>query len=286
MSISSGKQVIPGPTVNSRLVNPRLCQEMMLNVGVKFVDLRPIKSDSGSFHLPGAVRLDYARLNRKAGFAEGMLPQMEQISSLLQELGINPGDFVVAYDANNGISATRFLWMLDVIGHTEHALLDGGYGAWESAGLPVVPVSEVPEHGVYPVEKFGNALATKEFVLESINHPDRIIVDVRTFDEYTGDDERAMRGGRIPGSLHYEWISAFNQEEGRFRGSEKIESELLSGGITRDKEIIVYCQSNRRSANTYIILKWLGYPRVRAYTGSWSEWGNDDSLPVETGIPG
>jgi thiosulfate/3-mercaptopyruvate sulfurtransferase len=248
---------------------------------VRIVDLRPDK-ECVDGTIPGAIRLDYAKLVRKLGKAEGMLPTHAELEILVDELGILPDHRIVAYDSSSGIRATRLLWTLAVIGYPDYALLDGGFGAWNSAGLAVTDSPATVEPVSHPVESNPSEIANLDYVLESLGQADRCIVDVRSAGEYAGSDVRAERGGHIPGAVHYEWLNVLDRDRGSaLRGAEIIRRELTGLGITPEKEIIPYCQSNRRSAHAFVVLKWLGYPRVRAYEGSWSEWGNAKSVPVE-----
>ncbi len=248
---------------------------------VRIVDLRPDK-ECADGTIPGAIRLDYARLVRKLGKAEGMLPTHADLEILVNELGILPDHRVVAYDSSSGIRATRLLWTLSVIGHSDCALLDGGFGAWKSAGLAVTDSAATVEPVSHPLEINPSEIANLDYVLESLGQADRCMVDVRSAGEYAGSDVRAERGGHIPGAVHYEWLNVLDRDRGSaLRDAASIRRELTDLGVTPEKEIIRYCQSNRRSAHTFVVLKWLGYPRVRAYEGSWSDWGNTKSVPVE-----
>jgi thiosulfate/3-mercaptopyruvate sulfurtransferase len=93
---------------------------------------------------------------------------------------------------------------------------------------------------------------------------------------------RAARGGHIPGAVNLNWTLAMDeQRQLRCKADATLRALLETIGVTPDKEVILYCQTHHRSAHTYLVLKHLGYPRVRGYAGAWSEWGNDPTLPVE-----
>jgi thiosulfate/3-mercaptopyruvate sulfurtransferase len=106
------------------------------------------------------------------------------------------------------------------------------------------------------------------------------IVDARTAAEHDATLVRSRRGGRIPGAVHLEWKENL-QEDGRFKAADALRRQYAALGVTPDREVIPYCQGGYRSANTYLALRLIGYPRVRNYLGSWGEWGNRDGLPIE-----
>ena len=263
------------------VINADALHEMLGQKNLQIVDVRtPEQCPDG--HIPGAVRLDYEKMVRRCGAIEGLLPSARDISHLLEEIGIEPGHFVVAYDDGAGVDAARLLWTLDVVGHKNYALLNGGFAAWDDAEYQVSDSPWQPHPNYYPITKFGDSTVRLESVLASIGREDTCIVDTRSAAEYKGDDARADRQGHIPGAVHFDWESAVDMtEEGVLRDPDTLLDELQSLGITRDKRIIVYCQSNRRSSHTFLVLKWLGYENVNAYAGSWSEWGNTPNTPVE-----
>jgi thiosulfate/3-mercaptopyruvate sulfurtransferase len=161
-------------------------------------------------------------------------------------------------------------------------LLDGGLKAWLIEGHPVKQDRETRPpshfHGTYQ----GNKVADKKYILAHLFDPNVVILDARSPAEYHGEDVRAQRGGHIPGAVNFEWIRAIDQERNlRFKPVDKLRSMLESLGITPDKEVICHCQTHHRSAHTYMVLKYLGYPKVKGYPGSWSEWGNDPDTPIE-----
>jgi len=270
------------------VINVDALHDMLGQQNLQIVDVRlPEQCPDG--HIPGAVQLDYNKLVRRSGTTEGLLPSPGDLSSLFGSIGLEPDQFVVAYDDGAGVDAARLLWTLEVAGHKNHALLNGGFAAWDDAEYEVSESPWLPRNTCYPVSNFNNSVVQLEDVLESIGRQDVCIVDTRGAAEFSGEDIRTKKGprcplrvGHIPGAIHFDWASAVDMtEEGALRDPYTLQIELQSLGITKDKEIIVYCQSNRRSSHTFLVLKWLGYPNVRAYTGSWSEWGNDANTPVE-----
>ena len=107
-----------------------------------------------------------------------------------------------------------------------------------------------------------------------------IILDTRSAEEYYGELVRARRGGAVPGAVHVDWIRNLDAE-GAFKPREDLRAMYEKAGVTPDREVVTYCQGGYRAAHSYLALRLLGYPRVRAYLGSWKEWGDREELPIE-----
>ena len=270
-------------SVNNQYIQPDLVVSAstlseMGEDNLKIIDLRS-ENEMQTGHIPGAVKLDYGKLVCKSGYAEGMLPPKQELERTLARLGITPQTKVVAYDADSGIRAARFLWTLAVCGHSRYALLDGGMNAWMSGGFPVSRSPIAVTCAQYRVLINESVIADYQYVTDHLGDSSCCLLDVRSDREFVGQDVRAKRGGHIPGAVHYEWSNVLKQDKS-LRDPADIRSEIIAIGVSLDRQIIPYCQSNRRSAHTFLILKWLGYPNVRAYTGSWSEWGNMENVSI------
>ncbi len=159
-------------------------------------------------------------------------------------------------------------------------LLDGGFGAWSRAGLPVTRDADAAPKSDWTGARQERRLATWRDVKEALTRDDAVIVDARTDGEYCGTTVRAKRGGAIPGAVHIEWTRNLTPD-GDFKPAAELRRMYEDAGVTPDREVIAYCQGGYRAAHAYLALRLLGYPRVRNYVGSWKEWGDRTELPIE-----
>jgi thiosulfate/3-mercaptopyruvate sulfurtransferase len=233
-------------------------------------------------HIPGAVHIDAARLGSSRPPVMGLLPPEEAFKETLSGAGITPDSYVVAYDNENGLKASRFLWLLDVVGHRRSALLNGGLAAWMNEGFPLDDTAVTPTPGDYPVSYGAEHSADKRYILAHLEDPHVVVLDARTPAEYSGADRRALRAGHIPGAVNIDWSRAIvGGGDFRLKPADELRAMYSAAGVTPDKEVIVHCQTHQRSSHTYVVLKSLGYRKIKGYPGSWSDWGNDPELPVE-----
>ncbi len=235
------------------------------------------------YHLPDAVFLDYSWIVRIEHPRMGLLPQKEQLSHVLGALGMTPDTHIVTYDDEGGGRACRFLWTLDAIGHKNHSLLNGGLQAWVNTGFEVSSKIHYPVSGEdYPVSFTDDPVATRQYILDHLSDNHIALLDTRSRKEYQGNKVLAARGGHIPGAENIDWVEAMDkQNDLRLKPEAELRAMLESRGITPDKTVITYCHSHHRSAHTYIMLKSLGYEKVKGYPGSWSDWGNEPNTPIE-----
>lgn len=249
--------------------------------------------------IEGAIFLHGSELMHTVGDATGLLPDTNTLIALLAARGISKHKPTVVYDDEGGGWAARVLWTLEILGFEQLALLDGGLHAWMASGEPLVAgnmthTAIAPENtaseSIAPENIASESLAvnlqpriTKDELITELHNSQTVLWDCRSLAEYTGEQLTAKRGGHIPGAKHYEWTTPMNREKKLIlRPLDDIRAELASLGITADKPIITYCQSHHRSSFTYWLGKVLGF-NIRAYDGAWSEWGNQNDTPVETG---
>lgn len=271
------------PPVNlPLLIEPAQLEPLLGTPNLLIVDLcRP--EQYATAHLPGAVFLPYTQLSRGVLPGPGKLPAENLMSRVMSSIGLTPDTHVVAYDDEGGGWAGRFIWTLDVIGHKHYSYLNGGLHAWLAEKRPMESGIEMPTPSQYQAKYSSDAVMTKDDILARIGDPSLAIWDARSSDEYFGRRVSAQKNGHIPGAVHYEWTRAMDPHNHlRLRDLDTLRGELKKLGITADKTVVTHCQTHHRSGFTYLVGKILGFPQMKAYPGSWSEWGNDPTTPVET----
>ncbi len=240
-------------------------------------------------HIPGAVKLDWhTELNdpvtrdyvNGAGFAR-----------LMSEKGISRDTTLVLYGDRNNWWAAYALWVATLFGHPDVRLLDGGRAKWIAEGRPLTTEVPQPPAANYPeVQRDDKEFrAFRDQVAAHLGEP---MIDVRSPGEYTGEllhmpdypQEGALRGGHIPGARSVPWARAA-AEDGTFRPRGELEAIYLTEvGLRPDDDVVVYCRIGERSSHTWFVLHHLlGFPRVRNYDGSWTEWGNSVRAPIRRG---
>lgn len=236
-------------------------------------------------HIPGAVFWNI--------FADLLLPDLRinfdaiALEELLSRSGIANDTTVVAYGSYPGTGAWIF-WLLKVFGHDDVRVLNGGYQKWMAEGRPVT--TELPS--VIPTQyrakaPDANLRVLHQEVQAAIGRTDRVVLDVRTSQEYRGEyflmkpPEGTERAGHIPGAVHIDHELTLN-EDGTFKSMDELLALYSGKGITADKEVFPYCAIGGRSGYTWFVLKYLlGYPNVRNYDGSWNEWSRLPNVAIE-----
>ena len=234
-------------------------------------------------HVPGAIHLEYNLLDRADPPAMGLLPDINELSNIVSTIGLTPETHVVAYDDEGGGKAARFLWTLDVIGHPSSSLLNGGIHAWLNEGYPFESTAHTGAPTTYRIKHNTAPIADRHYVLQNLHNDAVTFLDARSRAEYTGEKKFALHGGHIPGAVNLDWLMMIDRDNNlRLQPKEEIRNILQSKNISRDKTIVNYCQTNHRSALVYYVLKALKFPHIKAYPGSWSDWGNSNNTPIET----
>lgn len=233
-------------------------------------------------HIPNA-RLVLPSETQAGPPIPGLAPSDEQLTALMQKIGLTEQAHVIVYDDEGGGWAGRFIWLLDEIGHTQYSYLNGGIHAWAASGFPLESGRTNHQHSNIKVHNQHSHSTSSKDILNSLETQSLQIWDARSPMEYSGEKINAAKGGHIPGSLNYEWTNAMDTTRDlRLKPAEQLLRELAEVGISPDKKTVTHCQSHHRSGLTYLLGKLLNFKSIKAYPGSWGEWGNLSDTPIET----
>ena len=249
------------------------------------VDVDTTAYDEG--HVGGAVGFNWT--SQLQDQVRRDIATKAQIEQLLSDAGVNNDDTVVLFGDNNNWFAAYAFWLLRMYGHQNLKLMDGGRKKWLDEGRPTT--KEVPKPARTSYKASGPDLslrAKRDEVLAGISDGKHALVDVRSPDEYTGKImappglvETAQRMGHIPTAQSVPWAQAVS-EDGTFKSDDELKALYAPKGVTGDKDVIAYCRIGERSSHTWFALKYLlGYPNVKNYDGSWTEWGSMVDVPIE-----
>jgi thiosulfate/3-mercaptopyruvate sulfurtransferase len=258
------------------------------NVRIAESNEDPLLYSSG--HVPGAVEIDWTRDLNNPVRRDYLGPK--SFEALMRRIGATPDTTIVLYGDKNNWWATYAFWVLQLFGHTNARIMDGGRLKWINEKRPVS--RETPSYPATEYETLGrDDIRHRAFRDHVMKHVERKLplVDVRSPEEYRGErlhmpdypNEGALRGGHIPGALSIPWARAVNQEDGTFKTADELRKLYIEENKLRpDDDVIAYCRIGERSSHTWFVLTYLlGFKNVRNYDGSWTEWGNLVNAPIE-----
>jgi thiosulfate/3-mercaptopyruvate sulfurtransferase len=256
-------------------------------------DVRLIESDEDPLlypmgHIPGAVQVDWFSTLQHP-LRRDFLTK-DQFELVCAKLGITNETTIVFYGDKSNWFACYALWLFQYYGHNNVRIMNGGRAKWELEKRPLVKA--VPSYPATRYQASEPDQSIRAFRDEVFRHSEarRPLVDVRSPKEFTGEllhmpnypQEGATRGGHIPGAVSIPWSQAVNEADSTFKSAEELRTLYEGKGIQSNEEVIAYCRIGERSSLTWFVLKYLlGYPRVRNYDGSWTEWGNLVDAPIE-----
>ena len=239
-------------------------------------------------HIPGAVLFDW-KLELVDSTKRDIISK-EVFEDLVQKAGINNDTILIVYgDFKNWFAAFAF-WIFKYYGYHDIRLMNGSRKKWFEEDRPFSLDIPAYSRGAFKASGPNKGIRVfMDYVKESIGSQSRVLVDVRTNDEYEGktlapseySSEYGQVGGHIPGAVNVPW-SRMVCDDGTFKSAEELRKIYESQNITPDKEVITYCGIGERASFTWFVLKYLlGYPNVKSYDGSWLEWGNSLGNPIE-----
>ena len=240
---------------------------------LRLVEVTPPGSGYVFSHLPGAVylNLDEVFTGQGRAFAHGTGPA-DEVAAVLGRLGITPDKHVIVYDEIGGQRAAKMFWLLECLGFERVAVLEGGMERWLAEGRTVTRLQPKVDPVAFTVDPQLDRQATAEWILSRLHDDGLVLLDCRSQEEFAE--------GHIPGAQLRPWDQTLTRQAYQaFREADGLRAEFARLGVTRDKEIVMYCRTGVRAAHTYLALRLLDYPRVRTYEGSWTEWSARPDLP-------
>ena len=255
------------------LISKEDLEQIFQEKDVLVVDARSFGEYSKG-HIPGAVNLDLFAFHWFDTSQNGIDSFNVQTRKLLSFAGIDEKKKIVFYDNVSGMLAARGVWLCQYFSHPDVCMLDGGFKVWEVGKLPTQtePTKYSPSNLTTPIDT--SIISGFEYIKENIGKI--TIIDARSKDEFEGTIPRAARGGHIPTAINIDWNK--NLEDGSFKNDEGLASLYE---MSKDTQIVTYCQGAYRAANSFLALEKIGFKNVKVYLGSWGEWGNNLDLPIE-----
>ena len=273
------------------LIDTETLQKSLGQPDLVIIDVRGKAAYEFGGHIPGAVHTTWHDYSDPNAVAKGLLdPDMKRMEQRMRALGIDNASQVVIYSNpfDNWGDEGRMFWMLEYLGHTNLRILDGGWVKWVEERRPFEHGRVVPKPGNFTVKLVPQRTIAKDELKGIVKqpHPNTVIVDARSFEEYLGKEVSGIpRPGHIPSAVHLAW-NGFLNKDATVRNLETLRAGFDEKGLEPDHEVICYCTGGVRSAWLYFVLRLAGFRKVRNYPGSWWEWSRDFACPVEKDFQG
>jgi len=255
---------------------------------VSVIDVRDDYTWYLESHIPRAVYLHVEELRAAERGVPNKVLGLASYAALFSRLGLAPDRPVVIYSAGEtrDIDATYLAWILQGLGHPSVYVLNGGFGKWGVENRALTRRYPVIEPTAFAPRAFTPDRATREEVQAALGARDVVIVDARNPDQYAGRAGAQLRRGHIPGAVNHFWQGDLTAVDFAtvWKQSDQLRASYVAQGVVPDKTIIAYCNGGLESSHVYFALhNLLGYPRVRVYDGSFTEWSERVELPVRNG---
>jgi thiosulfate/3-mercaptopyruvate sulfurtransferase len=236
-------------------------------------------------HIPGAIFFDIDEIADINSPLPHMLPSPEKFSSRMRKMGIGDGQRIVVYDRHGMFSAPRVWWMFRVMGADEVSVLNGGLPKWKSEGRPLMmgePNPRTPRH--FTSRRNLDLVRDVDDMKSVIHDKSADIVDARSAERFAGtvpEPRQGLRAGHIPGAQNVPYGQLLNAD-GTLKSTEELNTVFAAAGVDPHKPVVTSCGSGITACVLALALAETGHRRTSVYDGSWTEWGADDSLPIET----
>jgi thiosulfate/3-mercaptopyruvate sulfurtransferase len=215
-----------------------------------------------------------------------MLPRPEKFSSMVRKLGLGDGNRIIIYDNNAGMASCRAWWSFRVFGHADVAVLDGGLSKWIAEGRALADLSNPPGPRHFTGQFHNTRVRSRDQVLKNLNTNRAQVIDARPPGRFNGTDAEpraGLRSGRIPGSMNIPFQKIFQAEHyATMRPAQELRQIFETAGLDLAKPVISSCGSGITACCLAFALHLIGHDEVSVYDGSWSEWGGDETCPIET----
>lgn len=282
-SVQSQSQ--PQPNTQFSVVSPQWVAAHSKDANLRILDVRPDPHDYFAGHVPNAVHMADATLRGPLNGVPVQYLPPETLAQLLSRAGVKDSDRVVVYsDKDNVLGATMTAYVLERLGHPNVMMMDGGWSAYKASQ---------PTTQEYPKYTTGNLTArdnksirvTLNDVTNLMNQKGVKFVDARPEKAYRGEVKTWMRNGHIPGAISSDWHKLMNPANPhKFKSMNEMQKIVQQKKLDKSQDIVLYCGTSREASLEYMVLKhMLGYPKVRLYEGSWTEYSSHPELKVETG---
>ncbi|NCN04471.1 MAG: sulfurtransferase [Spirochaetales bacterium] len=262
----------PAGETGTEIVEAKEVAALLAQSGTVLVDARNLP-DYRETHITGAVNISRVDIVVNQPIP-GLLAPADQIARVMGTRGISNDTMVVIYDDNNNMDSARLWWTLKIYGHDQVKVVSGGMKALLAEGYAQDSATVSLSRATFtPATRRDEMLITAPEIRRYINEPNLQVglIDVRTDDEWAA--------GFIPGAVHINYIEN-NFRDGTFRTVQHIQIKYLGAGFDYDTEVILYCQTSIRAAQTYLAMYNAGYRNLRLYDGAWAEWSANPMNPI------
>ena len=237
-------------------------------------------------HIPGALFFDIDEISDRGSPLPHMLPPAEKFASRMRRMGIGDGMHVIAYDSQGLYSAARVWWMFRVMGHEDVRVLDGGLRKWKAEGRPLESGDPRPRSARhFTAVRNARLISDLADIKALLGSSKKQIVDARAAARFEGrvpEPRQHLRSGHIPGSRNVPFESLLNAD-GTLRAADELGAIFAAAGVNPAKPVVASCGSGVTAGVIALALALLGQTDAAVYDGSWTEWGAEHDLPIETG---